>query len=212
MSGTATSTDPWRQRVESGDWAAIAAEVNSLGGALLPELLTPGEAAEIRELYEHPGHFRSTIDMSRYRFGEGEYRYFKCPYPEPVEIRGTTTNRGDLDEAHVVITNIQQLQGGANRWLTGLPGDYFDLILCDVPCTGTGTLSREKCGSGRRAIHRLVLWNIDQTLLDVTKVTRAAYAEAFAAIIGRPLVALPQMVGCTEPEIFCDALDFKESS
>ena len=55
-------------------------------------------------------------------------------------------------------------------------------------------------------IHRLVLWNIDQTLLDVTKVVRAAYAEAFAAITGRPLVALPQMVGYTEPEIFFDAL------
>jgi phosphoglycolate phosphatase len=51
-----------------------------------------------------------------------------------------------------------------------------------------------------------VLWNIDQTLLDVTKVTRAAYAEAFAAVTGRPLVALPQMVGYTEPEIFFDAL------
>jgi phosphoglycolate phosphatase len=51
-----------------------------------------------------------------------------------------------------------------------------------------------------------VLWNIDQTLLDVTKVTRAAYAEAFATITGRPLVALPQMVGYTEPEIFFDAL------
>jgi uncharacterized protein len=45
MSATATSTDPWRQRVESGDWKSIAAEVNSLGGALLPELLTVGEAA-----------------------------------------------------------------------------------------------------------------------------------------------------------------------
>jgi len=51
-----------------------------------------------------------------------------------------------------------------------------------------------------------VLWNIDQTLLDVTKVTRAAYAEAFAEITGRPLVQLPQMVGYTEPEIFFDAL------
>jgi superfamily II DNA or RNA helicase/DNA-binding transcriptional MerR regulator len=63
--------------------------------------------------------------------------YVKCgvlqgtPYPEPVEIRGTSTNRGDLDEAHVVITNIQQLQGQENRWLTNLPGDYFDLILFD---------------------------------------------------------------------------------
>ncbi|MDY0279022.1 MAG: DEAD/DEAH box helicase family protein [Salinivirgaceae bacterium] len=64
--------------------------------------------------------------------------YQKChvlegpPYPEPVEIRGTTTNRADLEEAHVVITNIQQLQGGdANRWLQALPQDFFDLILFD---------------------------------------------------------------------------------
>lgn len=64
--------------------------------------------------------------------------YQKCavlpgaPYPEPVEIRGTTTNRADLDEAHVVITNIQQLQGGeSNRWLQQLPADYFDLVLVD---------------------------------------------------------------------------------
>jgi phosphoglycolate phosphatase-like HAD superfamily hydrolase len=55
-------------------------------------------------------------------------------------------------------------------------------------------------------IHRLVLWNIDLTLLDVARVTRAAYAEAFAAITGRPLVQLPQLVGQTEPEIFFDAL------
>jgi len=51
-----------------------------------------------------------------------------------------------------------------------------------------------------------VLWNIDLTLLDVAKVTRVAYAEAFAAVTGRPLVQLPQMVGYTEPEIFFDAL------
>jgi superfamily II DNA or RNA helicase len=64
--------------------------------------------------------------------------YQKCrvlaggPYPEPVEIRGTTTNRADLDEAHVVITNIGQLQGGEeNRWLQALPSDFFDLILFD---------------------------------------------------------------------------------
>lgn len=64
--------------------------------------------------------------------------YQKCqvlagtPYPEPVEIRGTTTNRADLDDADVVITNIQQLQGGAdNRWLQALPANYFDLILFD---------------------------------------------------------------------------------
>lgn len=51
-----------------------------------------------------------------------------------------------------------------------------------------------------------MLWNIDLTLVDVAKVTRAAYAEAFAKITGRPLVQLPQMAGRTEPEIFFDAL------
>jgi superfamily II DNA or RNA helicase len=63
--------------------------------------------------------------------------YVKCdvlrgqPYPEPVEIRGTTTNRADLDEADVVITNIHQLQGEGNRWLEDLPTEFFDLILFD---------------------------------------------------------------------------------
>jgi superfamily II DNA or RNA helicase len=53
------------------------------------------------------------------------------PFPEPVEIRGTTTNLEDLREAHVVITNIQQLQGADNRWVEALPADFFDLILVD---------------------------------------------------------------------------------
>ena len=63
--------------------------------------------------------------------------YEKCgvmsgpPYPEPVEIRGRSSNRADLDEAHVVVTNIQQLQGHENRWLRQLPGDFFDLVLFD---------------------------------------------------------------------------------
>jgi phosphoglycolate phosphatase len=56
------------------------------------------------------------------------------------------------------------------------------------------------------AIHRLVLWNIDLTLVDVARVTRATYAEAFAAIAGRPLVQLPQTAGRSESEIFFDAL------
>ena len=63
--------------------------------------------------------------------------YVKCsvlngqPYPEPAEIRGTTTNRADLEEADVVLTNIQQLQGDENHWLQNLPDDFFDLILFD---------------------------------------------------------------------------------
>ena len=40
----------------------------------------------------------------------------------------------------------------------------------------------------------------------MARATRAAYAEAFGAIAGRPLVQLPQMAGRSESEIFFDAL------
>ena len=52
----------------------------------------------------------------------------------------------------------------------------------------------------------MVLWNIDLTLVDVGRVTRAAYADAFRKVTGRPLVRLPQVAGRTESEIFFDAL------
>ncbi|WP_016756083.1 DEAD/DEAH box helicase [Leptospira santarosai] len=70
-------------------------------------------------------------------FGKAEsfYRKFDIlsgnQFPEPVEIRGTTTNKVDLDLADVVITNIHQLRGDKNQWLHSLPEDYFDLILFD---------------------------------------------------------------------------------
>ena len=51
-----------------------------------------------------------------------------------------------------------------------------------------------------------MLWNIDLTLVDVTRVTREAYADAFRTVTGRPLVQLPQMAGRSESEIFFDAL------
>jgi hypothetical protein len=86
VSTTAARTaDPWRQRVDSADWAAITDGVNEYGGALLPALLTAHEAANLRGLYDHSEYFRSTVDMARYRFGRGEYRYFNTPYPPPIQ-------------------------------------------------------------------------------------------------------------------------------
>lgn len=52
-------------------------------------------------------------------------------FPEPAEIRGASTNIADLDEADIVITNIQQLQRDNNRWLSTMPPDFFDLIMFD---------------------------------------------------------------------------------
>jgi uncharacterized protein len=70
---------------DHADWAAVTAEVNEFGCALLPRLLTQEECRAIAGLYERDEPFRSTVDMARYRFGEGEYKYFTPPFPEPVE-------------------------------------------------------------------------------------------------------------------------------
>ena len=81
---TAT-TNAWAQRVDGADWAAIAAEAGEFGCALTPPLLEPGECAALAGLYDRGERFRSVVEMGRYRFGEGEYKYFARPLPEPAE-------------------------------------------------------------------------------------------------------------------------------
>jgi hypothetical protein len=63
----------------------MRAELDELGCALLPRLLTAAQCKELAALYDHDERFRSTVNMARHRFGEGEYRYFKRPYPSPIE-------------------------------------------------------------------------------------------------------------------------------
>ena len=49
-------------------------------------------------------------------------------------------------------------------------------------------------------------------MLDVGRVTRAAYADAFREVTGRPLVQLPQQAGRTESEMFFEALELNEAA
>lgn len=51
-----------------------------------------------------------------------------------------------------------------------------------------------------------MLWNVDLTLVDVTIVTRDAYAEAFRAVTGRPLVKLVPPMGRPDSEIIFETL------
>ncbi|MEV6416314.1 2OG-Fe(II) oxygenase [Kribbella sp. NPDC051718] len=59
-------------------------ELDEHGCALIGQLLTPEQCAEIAGLYDEVRRFRSTIDMARYRFGSGQYRYFDHPLPDLV--------------------------------------------------------------------------------------------------------------------------------
>ncbi|WP_164912899.1 2OG-Fe(II) oxygenase [Mycobacteroides franklinii] len=83
MSAT-QAVDPWQERVDGTDWRSVGSELDAVGCALTGQLLTPEEAGAIAGLYSDADRFRSTVNMSRHRFGEGEYRYFAQPYPEAV--------------------------------------------------------------------------------------------------------------------------------
>jgi hypothetical protein len=76
------------KRIEAADWPAITDELDAHGCAATPALLTPAECRTISGLYDDAARFRSTIDMARYRFGSGQYRYFARPFPDLVaELR-----------------------------------------------------------------------------------------------------------------------------
>jgi hypothetical protein len=74
----------WAGRVGAVDWDRVGTELDQYGCALTGPLLSPGEAAQLAAMYPEAGRFRSTVDMARHRFGEGEYRYFAEPLPAAV--------------------------------------------------------------------------------------------------------------------------------
>jgi phosphoglycolate phosphatase len=76
----------------------------------------------------------------------------------------------------------------------------------ETKANGVSSHRRGFGGIGEITIYRLVLWNIDLTLVDVVRVSREAYAEAFRRVTGRPLVALPQQAGRSDSEIFFESM------
>ena len=68
---------------DSLDWAALGDALDHDGFAVTDPLLDAGECADLAALFDD-GRFRSTIDMARHRFGDGRYRYFDHPLPDPI--------------------------------------------------------------------------------------------------------------------------------
>jgi len=59
-------------------------DLNEYGCALAGPVLTPGQCREIAALYDDDHRFRKTVDMARFRYGSGEYRYFTHDLPDLV--------------------------------------------------------------------------------------------------------------------------------
>jgi uncharacterized protein len=91
------------ERLRSVPWHEIEESLSRFGHARLGPLLTPLECAALIAAYPDDAHFRSRIDMARYRFGVGDYKYFDYPLPETVvQLR---------EHAYPPLSQI------ANRWM-----------------------------------------------------------------------------------------------
>ncbi len=73
-----------RQRLGALDWAATEETLRERGHAKLPAILTPDECDALMSMYADDRHFRARVDMERYRFGSGDYKYFRNPLPPLV--------------------------------------------------------------------------------------------------------------------------------
>ena len=76
------------ERVEMLDWERSTDELNTLGSAVLPDLLSGDECQAVADLYREESVFRSRVVMASHGFGRGEYKYFRYPLPEIIaELR-----------------------------------------------------------------------------------------------------------------------------
>lgn len=101
-----------QEKLSSIDWDKHYSQLNEKGYSLLPALLSKEECAELRILYDEADLYRTTINMQRYRFGKGEYKYFKYPLPKLIlELR---------ENLYAPLSVL------ANRWMSslGILGQY----------------------------------------------------------------------------------------
>src|SRR5262245_65907412 len=70
------------------DWDQIESDLNERGFALTGPLLHADQCASLIALYDDRDRFRSRIEMARFGYGVGEYKYFAQPLPALVaELR-----------------------------------------------------------------------------------------------------------------------------
>lgn len=67
------------------EWIQIKTSLNEKGFALIPEVLSRKDCIELISLYPKQELYRNVINMQRYRFGQGEYKYFNYPLPQSIQ-------------------------------------------------------------------------------------------------------------------------------
>ena len=105
--------------LENINWQVATEELSDKGFVCLKSVLIPSQCEELISLYDQPI-YRSVINMARYQFGLGEYKYFNYPLPNLVQSLRTDV--------------YPHLAKVANRWMNVLnistlfPENHEDLL------------------------------------------------------------------------------------
>ena len=74
-----------KERILALNWDRHSQELATKGYTIVSELLTHDDCMTMIGYYDDPGNFRKTVNMSRHRFGVGEYKYFQYPLPDTIQ-------------------------------------------------------------------------------------------------------------------------------
>ncbi|MEU5840872.1 2OG-Fe(II) oxygenase [Rhodococcus sp. NPDC047139] len=96
------SRESLQSRIDSLLWPDLVRELDENGCAQTGPLLSDDECSALTALWDDEAHFRTTVDMSRYRYGHGTYKYFGRPVPDAV--------------THLRAAFYQPLLGVARSW------------------------------------------------------------------------------------------------
>lgn len=92
------------------NWSELQRQLDEYGYAKLPRLISADDCHALIAGYEEQALFRTTINMARYRFGIGEYKYYQYPLPALLH---------QLREGL-----YPELAKCANRWLSYFKADF----------------------------------------------------------------------------------------
>ena len=85
MTTDINTTAPQYLNTITMDWQAVSHSLNNKGFAIIEKVLSAAECKHLSGLYDDQYLYRSTINMQRYRFGKGEYKYFNYPLPPTIQ-------------------------------------------------------------------------------------------------------------------------------
>jgi hypothetical protein len=74
-----------KQRIAQLNWEELEQSLSAFGYAHTLPVLSAEECADLVQLYSDDSLFRSRVEMARFRFGEGDYKYFAAPLPLIVQ-------------------------------------------------------------------------------------------------------------------------------